>query len=191
MAIKVSTGTRQPILKRLKRLLPRRGRVKWLVAAVLIGPFLMLGLLWGFGLLLGTSIRIDVGLILLSIAAIIAALALYQAVQHWNAPNFAVTVNYNFRLTQPALSVGRYSFRLEVFYEVEEKGERQRIQQGTIEMLFRRKDHPELFEWCRNQIATQLTRHRELAAARYPNAQILLSPEPSVPELVASVENRA
>ena len=78
----VSKGTRFPRFRRLKRLLPRGSKLKWLFAAALVGPFLMLGLLWGFGLLLGTSIRIDVGLILLSIAAIIVALALYQAVQY-------------------------------------------------------------------------------------------------------------
>jgi len=97
-------------------------------------------------------------------------------------------VNYNFRLTQsplPNVMGGRYTFRLEVFYEVLEKGDRQTVRQGTIEMKFRAKDHPELLQSCSAQVASHLAEHGRLAAERYPGHHVLLSPEPTSHQLLA------
>ena len=170
-------------MKRLRSLLPRASQLRWVLLALLLGPFLVLGMVLLVALAIGSEVYIDPAKVLLSVAIVVLSVAAWQVARYRMRPKQRVTVNHNFKLVQPALPFGRYSFRLEVFYEVEQKGDRHTVQQGVVELKFRKNDHPEIFEWCRLQISEQLVRHQELAAARYPDAEVQLGPTPTIPEL--------
>ncbi len=169
------------------RFLPRPRRLLLWLLILVGGPLLLLGVVFASAQILQLELQIDLAMVLFAVATIVLSAGVYALIVHAQKPKDSVVVGYNYRLIQPALPLGRYSFRLEVFYELEEKGQRQKVNQGTIEMRFRRKDHPELFEWCRSQISHHLDRHRELAADRFPDSRVLLTPEPSPRELEASV----
>ena len=154
-----------------------------MLLVLLVGPFLVLGMILLVALAIGSEVQIDPAKILLSFALVVLALVVWQVARYRMHPSQRVTINHSFKLEQPALPLGRYSFRLEVFYEVEQKGDRHTVQQGVVELKFRKRDHPEIFEWCRAQISEQLVRHQELATERYPDAEVQMGPTPTIPEL--------
>ena len=111
------------------------------------------------------------------------AVALFLVVRYLQLPKQTVSVNYNFHVNQSALPMGRYTFRLEVFYEVMEKGKRETVKQGTIEMKFRAKDTTEFLEACSKAVSEHLSQHGRLAQERFPDHTVLLSPEPTARQL--------
>lgn len=171
------------MLRRLRSLLPR-GRLRfWTVVVLLVAPPILIGILLVLAMALRIELRIDFGLILFALAAVVVAWIAFLVVRYRLQPKQAVTVGYNYKLIQPVLPLSRYLFQLEIFYELDHKGDRQTFQQGTIELRFRAKDHPDMLAWCCSQISTHLSRHRELATARFPAARVFLAPEPTMREL--------
>ena len=167
---------------RLRSFLPRGKVLLASIAALVVLSivFLLLASFFRF------DIEIDVAAILKAFALAVVAVTVFHVVRHWLKPKQTVSVGYHVKLDQPMMPVlGRYSFRLEVFYEVEEKGERARIDQGTIELRFRKADHPDMLEWCCARIAEHLDKHAGFASEKYPGARILLPPEPT-PRLIES-----
>jgi hypothetical protein len=172
--------------KRLRSLLPRRRRLLfWTAVVVAVATPLVIGIVLLGAMALRIHLQIDVGLILFALAAVLVSWIAFLIVRYRLQPKQAVTVGYNYKLIQPALPLSRYLFRLEIFYELDSKGDRQTFQQGTIELRFRAKDHPDMLAWCCSQVSTHLSRHRELATARFPAARVLLAPEPTTRELEA------
>lgn len=174
---------RSGLLASLRARLPGRRRLVWTVAALVALPFVLVGVGLALAGTFGVRLHLDPALVLLGLAALVLAWTVGRVVRHWLTPRPAVTVGFRFELSQPQLPLGRYLFRLEVFYDVEQRGQRRTLEQGTVEMRFRRRDHPEPFEWCRKQIAAQVARHRRLAGERWPGARVLASPVPSAQEL--------
>jgi len=173
----------------MPRLLPFRLRGKTLfllIGLAIVAPILLLVLASVFRI----DLRIDAAALVSAAALALVAFALVLVVRYLTQPKETVSVGYSVKLEQPVVPmVGRYSFRLEVFYEVELKGERARVDQGTIQLRFRGKDHPELLEWCCERISEHLGKHATFAQARYPGARILLPPEPTRSELAAEVRD--
>lgn len=167
------------MLKRLGKLVSRSPVLAWTAAAVLLGPPLLLGLLVLAALVLRIELRVDAAKALYALAAVVALLIVFHLVRYWLRPDEAVTVAYDYELIQPALPLGRYTFRLEVYYHLEQKGRNVTIRQGRIEMRFRRRDHPDVLEWCCAQIAANVSKHRVLAAARYPDRHVVTGPTPT------------
>lgn len=164
---------------------PRGPLRRWAVLAA-VALALMLVLAVGMAVFgLGLRVQVHLGLALFAVPAAILAWAVLKLVEHRLRPRRSVTVQYDLKLIQPQLKTGRYLFQLDVYYELEERGRRQTIRQGSIELQFRRQDHPELFAWCNGQLAEHLTRHRELAARRFPGARIHAGPELAVGAVAA------
>ncbi len=159
----------------------------WMLGILVLGVPLLMGLVLFLGPVFRLQVNFNIELALFAVALVILALALFEVVRHWKAPKNAVTVGYNYRLVQPSLPIGRYTFELEILYHVREKGSRHTVKQGKIEMKFKRKDHPELLDWCCDQVRKQLSHHRELATASYPGALIALAPEPEPREVEAQI----
>jgi hypothetical protein len=153
------------------------------VVVLVVVPPIVIGVVLLGAMALRVHVKIDVGLILFALASAIVAWIAFLIVRYRLQPKQAVTVGYNYKLIQPALPLGRYLFQLEIFYELDHRGDRQTFQQGTIELRFRAKDHPDMLAWCCSQISSHLTRHRELATARFPTARVFLAPEPTTREL--------
>jgi len=172
---------------RLRSLFPR-GR-KLVLIAVLV-PLLVVGFFF-LANFLKINLVVDLGSVLWALGVLAGIGVLFLLVRHWVQPKETCSIGFSVKLVQPTLPlIGRYCFRLEIFYELEQKGERARIEQGTIEMRFRKKDHPEMLDWCCSQIAEQMKQHAEMAASRYPRAQILVPPQPTPRVLVAEVGER-
>ena len=159
-----------------------------MLAALVSGPIVILGLIALASMLLRIEVKIDLAMLGFAIALTVMAVTVHAVIRYRLEPKKAVTVGYNYKLVQPFLPRGRYTFSLEVFYEHDIKGERRHSRQALIEMKFKKNDHPDLLEWCCGQISGQLAKHGELAAARFPSAQIVLGPEPTPQELAAHVE---
>lgn len=144
--------------------------------SVVVGALLLLL----FASIFRINLTLDVAAVLWAVAFTLVALGIYQLISHWIRPKQTVSVGYHLKLEQPLVPVvGRYSFRLEVFYEIEEKGERSRVDQGSIELRFKKSDHPELLAWCCKQVSEHLSKHSRFAAERYPGARVLLPPDPT------------
>ncbi len=177
--------------RRVAGLLPRNPLRRWaLLAGAALGLLLLGGgalMLFGFGL----RVHVDLGLALLAVPAAILAVAVVKLVDHRLRPRRSVTVQYDLKLIQPQLKTGRYLFKLDVYYELEERGKRQTIRQGSVELQFRRRDHPELFEWCSTQLTAYLSRHRELAAERFPDARVHAGPELTIDAMAAAAAQLA
>ena len=54
-----------------------------------------------------------------------------------------------------------------------------------VDLIVRRRDHPEILDWCCSQISAHLSKHRVLAANQYPDHEILSGPEPTASMLEA------
>jgi len=172
---------------RLPSFLARLLRVRSLLLGLLL-LFLCAGVLLLLAAVFRFQVVIDVTTVLVALAAVLVAWALLHLARHVVRPRRTVSVGYDVRLEQPMLPVvGRYTFRLEVFYEVEEKREHRRVDQGAIELRFRKGDHPDLLEWCCLQISEHLERHRAFASSRFPNARVLLPEHPSRARLRAEL----
>lgn len=156
-------------------------RKTWALILVITGAVLILAL--SFALAFRATITVDLGMALLGLALLAVAIVFGMAVRYWLRPENLVSINYNVKLAAPAMPLGRYSFRMEVFYEVEEKGKREVSQQGLVELKFRKKEHPDMYSWCCQQISSQLSQHRVRAAAAYPEARIVAGPDPTPNQL--------
>ncbi len=167
--------------------LPRGRRGRFIALLVLGGGGLLLLASAGLARLLQIHVRIDPGMILLGAAAVITSLTLFLWLERRPLADPVVTVNYDFRLVQPALPLGRYRLLLEIFYDVERGGRRERSRQARIDLQFRRQDHPEILEWCSSQIAGFLHSHERLAARRWPRAEVASGPPPTPLELRRSL----
>ena len=169
---------------RLSSILPRGRKLIWLCILV---PVALVGLFF-LANFLKINLVVDMASVLWALGALGGLGILYVVVRHLAQPKQTCSIGFSVKLLQPSMPlIGRYSFRLEVFYELEEKGERARIDQGTIEMRFRKKDHPEMLAWCCSQISEQMEKHAQMAAERYPSARILLPPQPTPKVLVADI----
>lgn len=140
------------------------------------------------------EIRLDPAMILFGVAAVILAWAVYLAVSKRPAASETVTVSYDLRVAQPAFPGGRHRFELQIFYEVEARGRRERERQARIELLFRAGDHPDLLEWTSAQVGAYVKAHRRLAAKRHPDARIVTLPilargRSAEPTLIASQDD--
>ncbi|MEX1024759.1 MAG: hypothetical protein WD226_06735 [Planctomycetota bacterium] len=153
------------------------------LALLLVGFAGVFALAIAFALAFRAEITVDLGLALVGAALLLFTVVLAFAVRHWLRPERAVSINYNVKLAAPAMPMGRYSFRMEVFYEIDEKGKRESSQQGTVELKFRRKEHPDIYGWCCQLISSQLSQHRVRAAHAFPDARIVAGPEPTRVEL--------
>ena len=150
----------------------------WLLALAL-APALVLILFLVVGSFLKIDLSIDLGMVMWAVAIVVVAAIGYQLFVVYLRPRQTVSLGFNYKLIQPVLPLGRYLFRLEIFYEFEEKGARERVEQANIEMKFRGKDHPEVLQWCCGQIAENLRKHARFAGERYPGAKVFLPPEPT------------
>jgi hypothetical protein len=165
-----------------------RGRTAlWTVVALLLGPPFLLSLFLVVGLVTDTTIELDVALITLAVAAVVLAVGFVHLVRHWMRPKNVVQVGYDLKLTQPAVPMGRYEFRLSIHYLTQERGKRHVHQQASIVMKFKGKDHPDLLAWCSSQVSTHLEQHREAAQRLHPGAEVIVSPAPSREQLVEKV----
>ena len=171
---------------RLRKLF-RTSTLRWTLVVLLAAPPVLLAFVLMTASLFDVHIALDLAAIVYAAAAVIVALTVFHVARYWMRPKRMVTVGYNYRFIQPAVTLGpvggRYSFRLEVFYELDEKGERATIQQSVVELKFRGKDHPDILRWCCSRVSEHLARHGELAATRYPGARVLLAPEPTPAEI--------
>ena len=174
---------------RLRHFFPRGRALIWTLVALVVGPPMLLGLVLVLALAPGVSVKIDVGMVLFAVAAVLVAVSLFLIVRYLHRPAETVSVNYNFQVNQSALPLGRYTFRLEVFYEVTEKGRRETVKQGTIEMKFRAKDTTEFLMTCSTAVSEQLTQHGRMARERFPDHTVLLSPEPTARQIREKVES--
>jgi hypothetical protein len=168
-------------------LIPKSRTLRWGLIALVCGPIVLLGLIALSSMLLRIDLRIDLAMIGFAVAVVVVAVTIWSIVQYRRQPQDSLVVGYNYKLIQPVLPLGRYSFSLEVFYEHEVKGEQRRARQALIELRFKKSDHPEILEWCCAQISGQLARYGEIATERYPRTRILLGPEPTPQELEAHV----
>ena len=155
----------------------------WTIGALVVGPPLLLGLVLLLALSPRVSVEIDIGMVLLAVAAVLVAASLFLSVRYLQLPKQTVSVNYNFRVNQSALPMGRYTFRLEVFYEVMDKGIRETVKQGTIEMKFRAKDTSEFLQACATAVSDHLNKYGSMARERYPDHTVLVSPEPTAGQI--------
>jgi hypothetical protein len=172
---------------RLSSLLPRGRKMFWLAILVPVGLVGLFMLASFFKI----DLKVDLAAILWALAVLGGLAIVYVGVRYLAQPKQTCSIGFSVKLVQPTVPlIGRYCFRLEVFYELEQKGERSRIDQGTIEMRFRKKDHPEMLAWCCAQITEQMTKHAEMAAERYPTARILLPPQPTPGVLVQEVGSK-
>jgi len=161
-----------------------RGRAAlWTVVALLLGPPFLLALFLVVGLVTDTAIRIDVALVTLSVAAVVLAVGFVHLVRHWLQPRNVVQVGYDLKLTQPAVPLGRYEFRLSIHYLTQERGRRHAHQQASIVMKFRGKDHPDLLAWCSKQVSIHLEQHRQAAQRLHPGAEVIVTPAPEAQQL--------
>lgn len=179
------------MLRRLRFLIPKHRILRWALVALVCGPVVILGLIALSSMLLRIELRIDLAMIGFAIGFVVVAVTIWSLLEYRRQPKDALVVGYNYKLIQPMLPLGRYSFSLEVFFEHEVKGEQRHARQALIEMKFRKSDHPEILEWCCAQISGQLARYQEIAAERYPRARIIVGPEPTPQELAARVETVA
>jgi len=176
------------MLRHLLSLLPRRRTLRWVLAGLVGGPIVLLGLLALGSMLLRIEVKIDLAVIGFAVGLTVVALVAFLVVRHRLRPKRSLTIGYDYKLVQPLLPRGRYSFSLEVFFEHEVKGECRHSRQALIEMKFKRGEHPDVFEWCCAQISGQLAKHERIAAQRYPRAQIITGPEPTPRDLAARIE---
>lgn len=153
------------------------------LALIVLGVGLIVVLALSFALAFRAEIHVDLGMALLGLALLALSVVLGFAVRHWLRPEASVSINYNVRLAAPAMPLGRYSFRMEVFYEHDHKGKRETSQQGTVELKFRKRDHPDIYDWCCQQISSQLSQHRVRAANVFPDARIVAGAEPTPGQL--------
>lgn len=174
-------GYTSPVLRRLFGFLvsasPERSRRRrWLGAFVAIClALILLVLAWTF---LVPDIVIDPGMLLVGVAACMIAWTFYVFIDRRPPATGTVVVNYDFKLVQPSLPGGRYRFELEVFHELEVRGRHERQRQALIELVFKKQDHPDVWEFCQREIARFLKDHRRLASERYPDSTILVAPPP-------------
>jgi hypothetical protein len=167
----------------LERTLARTKGAFWTLLALVAGPPFLLLLFLIAGLVTDMDVRIDVALILFALVAGAALAALVHLMRYRMRPRETVSITYDMRLEQPPVPMGRYLFRLSVYYETVEKGQRKQVRQGEIEMRFKGKDHPDLLAWCCSQVQQHLERHREKATQLHPDAQVLVTPAPQPSQL--------
>lgn len=172
-------------MKRILALLPTRKALWLTVLVILLGPFLVLGAFLLIALAFSAEVELDVAEVGMAVAACVVAVTVYHVVRHLQRPKRTVTVRHDVRLIEPLIPLGRTTFKMEVYFEVEERGESQTVRQGTVELKFHKGDHPDLLAWCSERVTGELERHRELAAERYPGARILEGGGPSLAELTA------
>lgn len=178
-------------MKWLARLLKSGKGMFWALAAVVIVPPLSLFLLLTAGLFTEIEIHFDAAMVVLAFTAAGAVAAGVYFLRRSLRPRARVSITYDLWLEQPLVPLGRYLFRLSVYYEAEEKGERVQTRQGEIVLRFRGADHPDLLAWCTGEVQEHLERHRRRAAELHPGAEILVSPGPEparIAERVAQVE---
>jgi len=169
---------------RFSSILPKGRKLVWLCILI---PVLLVGFFF-LANFLKINLVVDLASVLWALGVLAGLGILYVGVRYLAQPKQTCSIGFSVKLLQPTMPlIGRYSFRLEVFYELEEKGERARIDQGTIEMRFRKKDHPEMLAWCCSQISEQMEKHAEMAAERYPAARIVVPPQPTPRVLVADI----
>ena len=166
-------------MNRLKQYFARGRTFALTVLVLLVGPPFLLAFVALAGLVTETRIEIDMTWVLVAVALVVVAAALFHLVRYWISPKQTVNVGYSLELAQPLTPLGHYTFRLRVHYDCTEKGQSRVTQQAAIEMKFKAKDHPDLLEWCTDQIGGHLEQHRVNATRLYPDARITLSPGPT------------
>ena len=172
-------------MKRLIALLHPR-KVLWItVAVVVLGPLVLLGGFLLIALAFQAEVEVNLAKALVAAAICILAATCYHVVRHLQRPKQTVTVRHDVQLIESALPLGRTTFKMEVYYEIEERGESQTVRQGTVELKFHKRDHPDLLAWCRQRVTRELERQRKVAEERYPDARILEGGGPSLAELTA------
>ena len=164
-------------MKRILALLPVRKALWITVLAIVLGPFLLLGAFLLIALAFRAEVEVDVWKVLIAAAVCIVAVTVYHVVRHLQRPKQTVTLRHDVRLIEPLLPLGRTTFQMEVFYEVEERGERRTVRQGSVELKFHKRDHHDLLAWC----SAKLQNQRDLAAERYPDARIVDGDPPALP----------
>ncbi len=166
-----------------------RGRTLLLtVLVIMIGPPLLLLFVGLVGLATETRVEIDLAWVIAALAAVLLAVTLFHLVSFWISPKRTVNIIYELKLTQPRMPLGQYTFALRVSYDCFEKGQSRVTQQAAIDMRFRSKDHPDLLAWCTQQVHGHLAEHRDNATQLYPDAQIIISPGPTLETLEAEHE---
>ncbi len=170
-------------MSRLSSLLARGSTIFWTGFALFLGPPFLLLVILVAGLVTDTRIEIDAALVLLAVAAVLLAAGVVHWIRHLTRPRATVNVGYTMKLEQPAVPLGRYTFRLRIHYEVEERGERHVRQQAAVDMKFKAKDHPDLLDWCSSQVTEHLERHRAAAEQLHPDCRVTVSPSPRMVEL--------
>lgn len=166
-----------------------RGKTLLLTGLVLVigPPFLLLFVVLA-GLVTETHVEINLAWVLVALAAVILAAALFHLVRFWISPRRTVNITYELKFSQPRTPLGHYAFDLRVSYDCFEKGQSRITQQAAIDMKFKRKDHPDLLLWCTTQIRGHLQEHCDNAAQLYPDAQIISSPGPTLDQLEQELE---
>jgi hypothetical protein len=155
----------------------------WTLFALLLGPPFLLAVILVAGLVTDTAVTIDVALVVLAVAAVLLATGLVHWLRHLTRPRLTVHIGYKVKLEQPAVPMGRYTFRLHVHYEIEQRGARHVLQQAAVEMKFKGKDHPDLLHWCSTQVADHLEQHRAAAERLHPDSHVVVSPPPQPAQL--------
>jgi hypothetical protein len=171
-------------------IVPRGKALLLSLVLLVLGPPVLLGLILLVALAPGVTVEIDVAELAFATAAVFAAVTVFWVVRYWQRPRETVSVHYDLALSQPAWPAalgGRYTFRLEVYYEVQEKGQRHTLRQGSLELRFRAKDHPELLRACQAEVAAQLAAHERRAAERYPDHVVLSTPVPTLGQVGSEV----
>jgi len=166
-------------MNRLKEYFARGRTLVLTTLVVVLGPPFLLLFVVLAGLVTETRVEIDVAWVLVAVAAVVLAVAVFHLVRYWISPKRTVNIVYDLKLTQPRTPLGHYTFHLRVSYDAFEKGQSRLVQQAAIEMKFKGKDHPDLLSWCTTKVHGHLEQHRDNAAQLYPDAHIILSPGPS------------
>lgn len=166
-------------MNRLKLYFARGRTLGLTVLALVLGPPFLLLFVVLAGLVTDTQVEIDVTWVVLAVAVVVLAAAVFHLVRYWVQPKQTVNVGYALELAQPMTRMGHYTFKLRVHYDSTHKGQSRVTQQAAIEMKFKAKDHPDLLEWCTRQVGGHLEEHRAHAERLYPDAHVTLSPGPT------------
>ena len=147
-------------------------KIIWLVAMVIAILVIFL--------LISSSLKIDIGNILFGIAAIGLVYVLYQYLEHKKIPKKTVNISLKSKLISPIVKLNRYKFHIIIEHEITDKDEVTKIKADELEIKFRKKDHPDLYQWCFKFATDKMTEHISSAKLQYPDAKVTYSPVPTV-----------
>ena len=145
---------------------------------------LIIGLLCLFVIIsLFSTIRIDIGNIIFSIACVGFVYVIYLYLEHKKEPQKTVNITLKSKLISPMIKFNRYKFHIIIEHEIKEKGEIRNLKADELEIKFRKSDHPDIYQWCYNFATETMNKHLKSAKQQYPDTKVTYSPIPTISAL--------